>query len=354
MSTRTEPIGFGVIGVGIWGELHVRVLSDDPRVRLVAVCDLNKEKARAIADKYGVKKVYSSYEEMLRDPEVEAVSIATPDFAHGEPALAVLQAKRHLLIEKPMTTTVEEGIAIVNAARKSGVTLMVDLHNRWSPPFMEAYNNLKNGDLGELEFVWFRLSDTIFVPTKSLPWAGKSSVLWFLGPHIVDTVRWLYHDEVKEVYAVSRKNTLAKMGIDTPDFYSVILQFEKGGVATLEMSWIVAAGAPSIFDLKCELLGSKGTVFIDTSNNRMIEVYTEKTLAGSSNGPYKDTTLMPIIHGRQVGFATESIRHFLDCIWNGKEPLVGGIDGLRATEILVAAEESIASGLPVKVTRNLI
>jgi predicted dehydrogenase len=352
MELRTKPIGYGIIGVGIWGELHARVLSEEPHVKLLAVCDINAGQARKVADKYHIPKIFTSYQEMLLDTEIEAVSIATPDFAHAQPALAVLQSKRHLLVEKPMATTVEESLAIVRAAQAAGVTLMVDFHNRWSPPFTTAYKSLREGQLGELEFVWFRLNDTIYVPTKYISWAARSSVLWFLGPHVVDSVRWLYQDEVKEVYAVSRKGTLAKMGIDTPDFYTIILQFENGGVATLEHSWILSASTPSLFDLKCELQGSKGTVFIDTSNNRMIELYNDQTPQGYPYQPYSDTTLMPIIQGRQVGFATESIRHFVDCLWQGKEPLVDGVDGLRATEILTAVEESAQTGQSVMVRRN--
>jgi predicted dehydrogenase len=351
---RSTPIGYGIIGAGIWGELHTRVLSKDPRVKVNAICDLNEKRGKEIADKYGIQKVYRDYNEMLLDPSIEAVSIATPDFAHGEPAIAVVSAGKHLLVEKPMATTVEESLKILAGAKKTGVTLMVDFHNRWSPSFYNAYESLKSGEMGKLEFMYFRLSDTTYVPEHYITWAAKSSVLWFLGPHAVDTVRWLFNDEVREVFAVSRKGTLTSMGIDTPDFYTMILQFENGGVAHLEHSWIVSPSSPSIFDLKSELQASKGTIFIDTSHNTMLQKYTQSTPLGYPYTAHQDTTLMPIIHNQQVGFATESIRHFVECLWEGKQPIVGGVDGLRTTEILAAAEQSALTNLPVKVNRTNI
>ncbi|MEA4908579.1 MAG: Gfo/Idh/MocA family oxidoreductase [Chloroflexi bacterium] len=353
MSTK-RPINYGIVGVGIWGQIHVRTLIADPQVNLVAVCDLNEELAKSVAARYHIPKYYTSYEEMLKDPEIEAVSVATPDFAHAGPALAVVEAGKHLLVEKPMAMSIDESLQIIRTSREKGVKLMVDLHNRWSPPFFNAYQSLRQGELGELKYIYFRLSDTMFVPLEYISWGSKSSALWFLGPHAIDTVRWLYQDEVEEVYAVARQGVLTSKGIDTPDFFALILQFKNGGVANLEHSWIVSPNSPSIFDLKCNLQCSEGTVCIDTSHNRMIEKYTNAIGKNWNNIPYQDTTLDVFIHGRQLGFGTESIHHFVDCVCNDKQPLVGGEDGLRATEIIVAAEESVRTGQPVKVHRNQI
>lgn len=352
MNDRDKPIGYGIIGVGIWGQIHVRTLLSNPQVKLVAVCDINEENARAVAAKYNIPRYYTSYIDLLNDPDVEAVSVATPDFAHSEPALAAVRAGKHLLVEKPMAMSIDESIEIIKTSQKNNITLMVDLHNRWSPSFFNAYESLQNGELGDLKYVYFRLSDTMFVPLDYISWGSKSSALWFLGPHAIDTVRWLYDDEVEEVFAVARKGVLTSKGIDTPDFFALILQFKKGGVANLEHSWIVSPNSPSIFDLKCTLQCSEGTISIDTSHNRTIEKYTNTIGQNWNNIPYQDTSLDIFIHGRQLGFATESIHHFVDCLWNDKCPLVTGVDGLRTTEVIVAAEESIRTNKSVKVVRN--
>jgi predicted dehydrogenase len=354
MTTRTNPIGYGIVGVGIWGQLHARVLADDARVNLLAVCDVDQAKAREVAQRYGIPQIYGSYEDMLRDPAIEAASVTTPDFAHGAPALAVVRAARHLLVEKPFTTTVEEGLAIIDAARQSGVKLMVDFHTRWSPAFYHAYQGVRSGELGELKLVTFRLSDTTYVPTKYISWADRSSVLWFLGPHAIDAVRWLFDDDVREVYAVRRDGVLSGMGINTPDFYTLLLQFERGGVAYLEHSWILSPHTPNLIDVKCQLQGSRGTAYIDNSHNRAFEKYNELTPHGYPDLPYADTAVSPVTQGRQVGYAAESIRYFIDCLWRDQQPLAGGVDGLRATEVILAAEQSAQLNAPVRVVRHRV
>ncbi len=352
MNSRTQPIGYGIIGVGIWGEMHARLLSQEPQVNLRAVCDLNESRAREVAEKYHVPNWYTNYEDLLKDDQIEAVSIATPDFAHAAAAIAAAQSGRHLLVEKPLATTLEECLDIIKAAKQAGVILMVDFHNRWSPPFFKAKQFLDEGELGDLKYTYFRLNDAIVVP-QYFPWTSKSSVLWFLGPHSIDTMRWLFQDEVRKVYAVKRKDILESMGIHTADFYALILQFEGGGVANLEHSWIVSKHNPSLFELKCELMASRGTVYIDTSTHRMMEVYTDVIPDGYIRSHLPDMTLSPVIHGRQLGFAMESIRHFVDCVYHGKQPIVNGVDGLRATEVILAAEKSTELDCPVEVERHM-
>ena len=280
--------------------------------------------------------------------------MATPDFAHGGPALCVAESGKHLLCEKPMAMTIEESLKIIDSANKHNIKFMVDFHNRWSPPFYIAYENLRAGKLGKPRYAYFRLSDTIYVPLQYISWGSKTSVLWFLGPHCIDSIRWLFNDDVREVYCVSRKELLKSKGIDSPDFFAYIMQFENGGVATMENSWILSEQNPTIYDLKLELQCDSGTIFMNPSHSQIMEIYRDQKSAGWDNITYPDTMVNPTVHGKILGLATESIRHFIDCIWQDKSPLVTGLDGLRATEIILAVEESARTHKPVNVVRNEI
>ena len=134
-----KKIGFGVIGTGIvGGAWHAYVYSRLPQSKLVAVCDLDEKRAQDAAKKYGASAVYTDYRKLLENPDIKAVSIATPDFAHREIAVAAAEAGKHILVEKPLATTVEDAEAIVKAAKKAKVKLMVDFHNRVSPPFSRS------------------------------------------------------------------------------------------------------------------------------------------------------------------------------------------------------------------------
>jgi predicted dehydrogenase len=329
------------VGAGLWGATHARVYSEDHRARLVGVCDLDGDRARSLAERWGADLATSDVDELLGRPGLDAVSIVTPDFAHAEPALAAARAGKHLLIEKPLATTVEECERIIAAAREAGVRLMVDFHNRWNPPFHRAKRAIEEGEIGAPQFASYRLSDTIYVPTKMISWAGRSTVAWFLASHCLDTLRWLMGDEVSRVYCVARSRVLQAMGIETPDYYQATLEFSGGASALLEVAWILPEGSPSLIDLKCELVGDRGAFYIDGSHHRALEIQT------AEQSSYPDMLVMPTVFDRPVGFAYQSIRHFVDCLANDEQPVATGDDGLAVTRIICAMEESARTGMPV-------
>lgn len=338
-----EPTGFGVIGTGIvGGAWHAQVYSRLPQSRLVAVCDLDAARAAEVAARYGVDAVYTDYRDLLAHPGIRAVSIATPDFAHRAIAVAAAEAGKHILVEKPLATTVEDAEAIVNAAKQANVKLMVDFHNRVNPAFVAARRSIVNGDLGKPQYVYARLSNTTYVATKMLPWAAKSSALWFLTSHILDMAHWLLADEPRRVYAVSRSGVLQEKGVDAEDFHIAIVEFAQGAVVTLESAWILPETAPNIFDLKFEVLGSKGALQINTSDHRALQIYTEQRAH------------LPDVFGmasddspRISGFVLESIARFVDAVVYDRPVLATGEDGLMVTRVLTAAIESSKRGRPV-------
>ncbi|HOD52559.1 MAG TPA: Gfo/Idh/MocA family oxidoreductase [Candidatus Hydrogenedentes bacterium] len=335
-------LGIGIIGTGTWGTVHARTYAAMHGVRVLGVADLVAGRAEALANATAAA-AYMDYRELLANDAIQAVSIVTPDFAHAEIALAAAEAGKHILCEKPLAMTVQQCEAIVMAAEKAGVKLMVDFHARWSPPLYKARQTIQNGDIGVPQHVYYRLSDRVHVPSKMLSWAGQSTVMWFIGSHSIDTIRWLLDDEVTRVYAVARSEVLKNMGIDTPDYYQATLHFRAGATAQLENSWILPDSQPSLIDLKCEVVGSKGAIYMDASHNRTLEKYTGKEAS------YPDILVMPTVYGRQMGFAAESIRHFAECVRDGKELLVTGRDGLQVTKAICAIEESVRSGHPVTV-----
>jgi len=336
-------VGFGVIGLGNWGLMHVAAFEGHPQAKVVAVCDANGERADETARKHDVPGSYDRVEDMLSDPAVEAVSIATPDFAHTEVALAAIGAGKHVLVEKPLATTQADCERIVAAAEGSDKQFMVDFHNRWSPVFCQARQAINEGKVGEPRLVNLRLNDQLSVPTEMLPWAGESTVTWFVGSHAVDTVRWLFGREIERVYAVKRDGVLTSMGIDTADFYESILEVEGGGVAVVENCWILPNSGPSLFDLKCEVIGSQGAIYMDTSHHRAIETYTQ------DEARYPDVFVCPEIRGQVAGFALESIRHFVDCVIEDRTPMCTARDGLAVSKVILAMERSASEGKPVAV-----
>ena len=336
-----KTFGIGLIGCGLWGSIHARTYKASPLVRLITVCDQDLDRAGQFAKNYGFSSYTTNLKELLANPDIEAVSIATPDHTHTPVVLEALEAGKHVLVEKPLATTVGECDQILKTRDKQGVKLMVDFHNRWNIPFIQVRKMVESGELGDLMMINVKLNDTIYVPTKMLHWAKKSSPAHFLGSHTVDLIRWLSGSEIKKVYSVSRSVVLRGQGIETPDFYQTILELSSGATAYVENCWIVAENAPNVFDFEGEFIGSKGSTFVNISHHRMIEKYTPD---GSG---FPDVLGVVDINGKPTGFCTAPIEHFIDCIAHGTDPASTGEDGLEATRVVVAMEQSAASGQPV-------
>ena len=332
-----------IIGAGIWGENHARIYQAHPLAEPVAICDQNLAKAARLAERLGIAEVYQDYHDMLARSSCDAVAIVTPDFAHADIAVAAARAGRHLLIEKPLATSRDDVYRIMDAVAQTGVRAMVDLHNRWNPPFNVAHQALDRGDLGDLYSAYFRLNDIKWVATDLLPWAAQSSILWFLGSHSLDTLRWFFGREVRRVYAVSRAGLLQAEGVDTVDLYQSMLEFDGGGIAQMENGWITPNANPCVNDIKCTLLGTKGMIAIDASNHNLIQTYT------ASKVSVPDILVQHAVFDQPKGFAFESIRCFVDRLIDGRDFPLTLADAANTSLAVLAIMESAQKREPVDV-----
>ena len=185
------------------------------------------------------------------------------------------------------------------------------------------------------------MNDIKSVATDMLSWAAKSSIIWFLGSHSLDTLRWIFNDEVERVYSVSRSGILKSYGIDTTDIYLTTLEFAGGGIAHMENGWITPNANPCINDIKCNILGKKGMISIDASNHNLIQKFTDEKVENP------DILVGHQIHGELKGFAYESIRHFIDRLIDGKAFYVSIDDAARTSLALCAVLESSVTRQPV-------
>lgn len=333
--------GFASIGAGLFGGWHAMAYERHPLVDLRAVCDLDEKRAREIAEKHGAAYHTTRLDDILNDDTIKAVSVATPDHAHCQVAVACAKAGKHILVEKPLATSVADAEAIVAAAKEAGVLLMTDFHNRANPPMVAARNAISAGQIGTPSYVYARLSNTIAVPQDMLKWSGQSSALWFLGSHMVDVVNWMIGDEPESVYVVSRKGILNGLGIDAPDFHVATVEYKNGAVAVFEHAWILPRTYNTVKDLKVEILGSKGAINIDGSHNRMMELYTPE------KGAFQDMVVPPF-GPHLTGFVLDAVAHFVESVVNGKELLATGEDGLNNTRIISAMLDAADSGQRVR------
>src|SRR6516225_9718413 len=131
-----NKVRFGLIGTGTWGKVHAETYANHHRASLAAVSDLDEGRARKVAALFGAPKVYTDYRKMVRDPDIDAVAVVTPDFAHRDPIVAAARSGKHIIVEKPLATTSKDLDRIAEAVTAAGVQFMVDFHCRWCPPLV--------------------------------------------------------------------------------------------------------------------------------------------------------------------------------------------------------------------------
>ncbi len=324
-----DKIGAAVIGTGIYGEVHVRNYQADPRTELIAIWSRSNERAEKIGKKYACDYT-TDLEQIANDDRIKIVSIATPDFAHTEATVKMLQAGKHVLVEKPMATSVKECEKIIGAHEKKKTSfpdlkLMVNFHNRWYPTIAEAKRRIDKGDLGKIVTLYAKISDRIEVATEWLSWAGQSGPEWFLLPHTIDIARWLTgNQKAKSVYALGKKGVLQSKGVDCYDAVTVQIEFEDT-IATFESSWILPTSWRNIIEFKIDILGSQGKIGLDGDRER-IEV---------ACAQYQTPFVLDVVT------EDEPIKYFIDCIANNVTPDATAQDGLEVTRLIEAVIESL-------------
>ena len=333
-------LNVGVIGAGTHGQSHLTCYAAANNVTLLAVADIDADRAREMGAAHGARHAFADYKQLLDLDEIDAVSVVLPDHLHRAACEAAFAAGKHVLVEKPMATSVEDAEAILAAQRASGKTLMVNWSNRWMHAFAQTKDALDAGDLGQPLYAYARLNNTLYVPTRMLSWAADTRLPFWLICHRFDIARWYFGSEARRVSAVCRSVKLKAMGIDTPDFYQATVEFENGCVGNFESCWIMPESMPYLVDSKFELVCTEGYVNIDPA--LPLHLYANNQKQTNKGALYGD------VMGEPVGFVNQSIKHFVNSVLRGEEPLITGHDGLMITKALVAMVESAETGQAVE------
>lgn len=342
-----KSIKVGMVGAGGWGENIISAYQQNPFSAVAAIADLNVERAKAMAEKYGVPNVYADYKEMVDKERLDIASIATPDFAHREPVCYCFEKGLNVFLEKPVATDMDDCNAIVQAAEKSGKKFMTDYFMRFIPQFRDAKAAMDNGELGEIVQGYARIDDCISVPTKMLKWSKDSSPIFFIMIHNIDAVRWIVGHEVIEVYAKQQKMKLASMGYDTPDSVQVLATFENGATVLFDSNWILPRTFDGLNDQFVRLVGTNGTAYINLTYQGL-QVYKPAFDGDFEHANHSTVYVNPMFGGSTTGCVERAVGHFVDCVINDKQPAITIKDAVEPTRIACAIKQSLDSGIPVK------
>jgi predicted dehydrogenase len=329
-----QPVRVAVVGAGFMGERHARIYAGLPDVELVAVCDVREASARELGVRTGAE-AYTDYRALLRRDDLDAVSVCTPDGLHREPCELAIRGGRHVLVEKPIATTVADAEAIAGAAAKAGVVLLVGHCLRFDPRYDQARQAVERGELGSIQTIYTRRANTVAAQDRL---AGRCPLPLFLGVHDYDVMRWLAGSEVERVTAESKWGMLKDQGFPVEDANCALLRFASGALGIAELSWILPRGFPASGDHRLDVVGSAGALSIAT-------VETGLRRADGQRAVQVDTASAPSVLGHPGGMFYFELRHFVDCVRDRATPAIAPDDAVMALRIALAVERAAATGM---------
>jgi len=304
-----KKLGVAVIGTGFWGRNHARIFNELSNTELVAVCDINREKVRSVAEKFGVEG-YVKSGKMLRREDIEAASICTWSTKLAFEAMKALKAGKHVLVEKPMANTLQQARKTVELAEKNELNLMVGFVERFNPGVQQVKEAIEKGEIGT------PVSATARRVREWPERIGDVGVVKDTAIHDIDIIRYLFGQDPIAVYAKAGNLKHKKF----EDYAQIMLTFEGGETAFLEANWLTPYKIRNL-----SVTGSNALIHLDYITQEI----TIET-AGRSLTPR---------HKWEEPLKLE-LQHFADSILNNKGPLVTGLDGLKALQIAQAALKS--------------
>ncbi len=321
----------GIVGLGTMGHQHIEAYLQMPDVEVSAVYDHHPERAQAFAERYGVPTA-STYEAFLQ--QVEIVDICTPTYRHSEYALPAIEAGKAVVCEKPLARTLEDCERIVEAVQAKGTPFMPAHVLRFFPEYRTAHQVVKSGALGAIASVRMRRGGD-FPRTKSDWYADFSKsggVILDLIIHDFDWLRWTL-GEVERVYAKS----LTFRNLPHLDYTLVMLRFKSGVVAHVEGTWCDPGG----FKVDFEICGDMGMLEYNSAKQVALQI------AQRAEGDQPGGVQVPESPAVENPYYLE-LRHFVDCVQQGKTPEITVKDGYEAVRIALSAIESAQTGRVIK------
>ncbi|WP_034918352.1 Gfo/Idh/MocA family oxidoreductase [Erwinia sp. 9145] len=332
-------IKVGVAGAGFMGAMHARVWQQMYGVEVVGVADPDRARGEALKAWIPDLHCYEDFNDMLAREDLDIVSICTKDDLHLAPALAAAKAGKHIFLEKPIAATLDDGKAIVQAARDAGIKLGIGFLLRFDPRYSRAREIIASGEAGEISHIAARRnSPAIEGPAR---YGGSLPLPLHVTVHDVDMVLWLLENtKPVSVYAQTTNKRLGHLG--TEDAVFAIIRFADGSVVNLESAWALPAGSRTLLDAKMSILTTQGLLEVECGESGLYH-------ASESMNRYIDTQHWPLSQGEIKGDLREELMAFASDVRNGTTTVATGEEANEALRITLAIMESARTGEIVRV-----
>lgn len=342
---KPADLRFGLVGCGRIAQRHSDLLGRGMigGAKLSAVCDLRRDRAESIGRAFSVP-YFTDLHSMMSEVDLDVVSVLTPSGSHADNVLALAPYGKHIVVEKPMALTLEDGAAMIAACQRQRILMFVVKQNRFNVPVLKMREALTQGRFGKLflgtvRVRWCRTQAYYDQDEWRGTWAQDGGVLANQASHHIDLLEWMMGD-IASVYA---KSIRAAADIEAEDTATAVLKFRSGALGIIEAT---TATRPCDLEGSISLLGAQGTVEIGgfAVNELKVWNFTEPG-AGDQDIMSRYSVNPPNVYG----FGHQAYyEHVVDCIRHGSRVLVDGSEGLRSLELITALYESIETDAEVQ------
>ena len=328
----------GIIGAGRIGKVHAQSITNlIPNVKIKAVMDVYLDGVREWADTMGIQDVYGDYNDLLADPEIDAVLVCSSTDTHAEISIAAAKAGKHIFCEKPIDLDLDRIEKVLATVKETGVKFQVGFNRRFDHNFARIKQVTKDGTIGDPHIIKITSRDPEPPPVSYVKVSG--GLFFDMAIHDFDMARFQAGSEVTEVYSIGDSLVDPEIGkAGDVDTAVTTLKFANGAIAVIDNSRKAVYG----YDQRVEVFGSKGS--IETRNDQATNTILRTEAAVSVDKP-----LYFFLERYMASFA-EEVKQFFEAVDQDTEVPVGGIDGLNAVIIAMAATKSLKEGRPVKIS----
>ena len=318
-----------IVGTGRIGALHIENISSlRQKAQIAAIADPFMDNLELLAKDFGIPKTCKSYQEVLDDPGIDAVVLATPTNTHAEISIAAAKAGKHIFCEKPVDTDPGRIKEVLNAVEEANVIFQTGFNRRFDHNFRRVREHILSGAIGDVHIVRVTSRDPAPPPIEYVKISG--GIFNDMMIHDFDMARYLSGSEVIEVHAIGAVLVDPEIGkADDVDTAIVTLKFATGALGVIDNSRKAAYG----YDQRVEVFGSKGQAVAMNDKPSTVEL---------STGDSVTTDKIPhFFLDRYTGAFINQFIEFFDAISENRQPICDGVDGLRAVEIALAATQSL-------------
>ena len=333
-----KKLGAAVIAVSE-GLRHIKAYKSNPETELLAICDTDKELLKKRKTDYNVPLAVTDYRELLQMPEIDVISVASPDYYHAEQAIAAMKAGKHVICEKPMTLTLEDATAIIKVTRETRRIFMTGHPTRFTPAFMLAKRIIDRGDIGELFMVESEYAHNYSHSRGKDSWRVDPRRDPFIGGacHAVDLVRWIVGEEMEEAFAYANHKCLTDWPVN--DAYMAIFKFKNEVIGKVMCS----IGLIRPYTMRSVFHGTGGTIICDN----MTPSIQLASLKNSNSDKHANFATIPVdVDNHNV---EGEVADLVEAVLRGKPLKADAVEGAKTVAACVAAVESAKTGNKVKV-----